>query len=84
MQENRTLISIHFIVMFLLSYVTTIWSTMLRTHTPYSRNGLPDEWDSEKVGIVATAVTAAMILNLLVVYLFSVCIGEKKVEYVSI
>ena len=39
---------------------------------------------SEQVAIVVYASTLSMVINLVVVYLFVVCMGQKKLGYVSV
>lgn len=79
-QENRFLISVYYIIMLLTSYIIVIWATMLKD--PSDKSG-HDE-GSERVAIVAYASTLAMVINLVVVYLFAVSMGQKKQGYVSV
>ena len=79
-QENRFLISVYYIIMLLTSYIVVISATILKD--PSDESGHNE--GSEQVAIVAYASTLAMVINLVVVYLFAVCMGQKKQGYVSV
>ena len=79
-QENRFLISVYYIIMLLTSYIMVIWATILKG--PSDKSGQYE--GSERVAIVVYVSTLAMVINLVVVYLFAVCLGQKKQGYVSV
>ena len=79
-QENRFLISVYYIIMLLTSYIMVIWATILNDQS--DKSGHND--GSEQVAIVVYVSTLAMVINLVVVYLFAVCLGQKKQGYVSV
>ena len=88
LQENRFLISVYYIVMLLISYIMVVWATMLREPTgiDHGRHGQKnDSIDGcEAVAIAVYVSTLAMVINLVVVYLFVVCMGQRKQGYVSV
>ena len=90
LQESRLLISVYYIIMLLISYIMVVWATMLREPTGIDHGQHWQKSDSsnidgsEQVAIVAYASTLAMVINLVVVYLFVVCMGQKKQGYVSV
>ena len=66
--------------MLLISYVMVIWATLLKDQ----RDGARHNDGNEQVAIVTYASTLAMVINLVVVYFFVVCMGQKKEGYVSV
>ena len=73
--------------MLLTSYIMVIWATLLKD----SSDGSVHNDGSEQVAIVVYSstlsmviTTLSMVINLVVVYLFVICMGQKKLGYVSV
>ena len=66
--------------MLLTSYIMVIWATLLKD----SSDGSVHNDGSEQVAIVVYFSTLSMVINLVVVYLFVICMGQKKLGYVSV
>ena len=66
--------------MLLISYVMVIWATLLKDQG----GGVSHNDGNKQVAIVTYASTLAMVINLVVVYFFVVCMGQKKEGYVSV